>query len=300
VSDVHADYLAAIEPVRAGLLGLIEGVDARRISRGGEPESLSPAEMDMREQPTFAVGDGTPVLNARGLGGLQLYAAEEHFKATCRLLAMREPVVFSDRVLVRAGLEAAARSLWLLDWRIDVRTRVARGFTERLYGLFEEQGLAGNEKRADYIQKRDAMLADAAAVGLRCSGSQRRGAHFVEAQRPSATAALRSLLDVAGNSDALGLGGTAQKYLSMFVHSTIPGLLSAGDRATVRPGVNGAAEIAMMSSSSTVNGLLALSATGYMVAASSFLQYMGWSDDAWTKEAQNMGRLLRHVFPSAA
>lgn len=65
----------------------------------------------------------------------------QHLDAIRRLVS--PPIdFFSAAVVARAVIESSARSWYLLDPSVDIRTRVARGMTERLYSLRQQRTVA--------------------------------------------------------------------------------------------------------------------------------------------------------------
>ncbi len=279
-------FAAHIEPVKAEMLGLISVVRERADKYGQEPLDGSPGGAER------AVDDGLlahfpspPILDARHLGSLQLHAAEEHFSAMCRLVAMDETVVFADKVLIRAGIEAAARSVWLFDPRIDGRTRAARGLTERLYGFHHTRQFSSGDELAKRDAKQGEIIRRAAAAGLQ-TGEPRKQPRWVGAQRPGATRVMELMLD-APVSGFQSLGRASQAYFSLFVHSTTMGLLTMADssKATARGQFDMNAPL--MSSSGDVAAFISLCIVCYVVAAETAMRYYGWIDDDWERQVQN-------------
>jgi hypothetical protein len=76
-----------------------------------------------------------PLDQALMIASVHLAAADDCMNALGVLLA--KDVVYSPFVIVRSVLETAARGWHILDPDIGMRERVARGMTERLYGLSE-------------------------------------------------------------------------------------------------------------------------------------------------------------------
>lgn len=286
----HEAYLAVVEPVRAGLLGLIDLVIALEETHVHRPVAMSPALAEEREEPAFGEHiTGRPVLVPRNFAALQVRAAADLFGAMCRLYELPATVLFADRVLLRAGIEAAARSLWLHDWRLDVRRRVARGLTERLHDLHQNQQLAGDDGAEERRRTRAQILRDAAAAGY-VTLEPKRDAAWVGEPRPSATAVM---VDLFGTEDAEpALGRTAQRYLSMFVHATTSGLISVASREDVVDHGDGELSTALVSNANDANNLLAFASLAWITAASSWVTFMGWPTTGWVRAVRNQQGLI--------
>lgn len=293
--DVAAAFAARIEPVRAALHSLINSVEARAERADSQPSPGSPAaaddEEDVRLVPPFS---SPPILDARHFGRLQLHAAGEYFSSTGLLLQLREPIVFSDKVLVRSGIEAAARAAWLLDPLIDGRTRAARGINERLYGLGEVKDFASGEELVKQQARRALILANAKKAGYLTQTPKRDPWHVGTEKRPSSTAVMGWLLNAnEPNRSRMGLGTAMQKYLSLFVHSTPMGLMTQSERELARSRGQWDVDLPLVSSSDDAGQLLGLAVLAYVAAAGRALTYFGWMDEAWRKETVNSFKIAQ-------
>lgn len=280
--------------MRSGLLWLLEDVAQRQTANDHQPTPGSRAAVEVAEEPAYAehVG-GRPVVNARQMGSIQLAAAADHLGAMCRVLELEATVLYADKVLARAGIEAAARAFWLLDPSIDARTRVARGLSERFHDTYQAGQLLGDEDRTERMADREALLQRASTAGFKCF-TPRKNPAYVEHERPGATAVMKQLLDADPISDVHdSLGAGTQRYLSTFVHATMVGLhsvISVEDVIDVGDGVSSAP---LVSNSATVVSLLALCSLAWTSAATPYLSYMGWSDADWTRSVLNHMGLMK-------
>lgn len=295
--ELHHRFMGAIEPVRVGLLSILEHVERLRERHGHQPASGSAAADEIAQEPSF-IGPlgGRPVLTARHLGELQLLAASDHFDALCRLLAMQETVLFADKVLARVGIESAARAFWLLDSRLDARRRVARGMTERLHDDFQADAMFGEAGRAERMSRRNELLQKASAAQLEYTTPKKHAAWVLE-ERPGATKVMMRLLD--GGVPGESLGTSAQRYLSTFVHATVLGLQSAIPRDELLDLGAGEASARLASSSSDVNSLLALASLAWSISAGAYVRHMGWEDSDWLRDLHNHALIIRRFVPSA-
>jgi hypothetical protein len=112
-------------------------IDARADRR---PAPGSSADKELQSQ-TALVDDwsATPVEAVYSIARLIRHGAEDHQLAVEQPPAapnlLRTPV----ETLVRTAVDASAGAWWLLDPDIDMRTRVARGMTERLFALHQDR-----------------------------------------------------------------------------------------------------------------------------------------------------------------
>lgn len=285
-SSDHDRFLGVIEPVRAGLLGLIGHVEGLRSESTGVVELGGEAPAHFDDDLDRDLGLALPpARTARQHGNLLLHAAGEHLAAMSRLLEMQETVVFSDKVLLRAGIEASARAVWLLDPSIRPIKRAARGLTEQVHSHREATGLQPAEKRAAYVERRDRWIKDSAAAGI----------HLVK--RPNAEQAMVALFG--DGPDNMALGRSAQELLSLFVHSTPSGLLSMTDRALMKRGDDQDVYVPLVSDAKTVGAMIGIGTLAYAIAGDAFLKVFGRWSDAWGKDVMNNMRLL-DPFLSAA
>jgi hypothetical protein len=288
----HEDYLRRIEPLRAEL-DAIAATITDYLGRSDAAAPMSPAASDSlldREVGSLAKL-WRPILNATLGGGLQLRAAIDHFGALCRLLELPDTVLFADRVLVRAGIEACARCQWLTDWQIDARTRAARSLTERLYDLHEVDQFVGEDGHRNRMLERERFLVACSEAGFKYQTPKKSPAHIVGGERPGPTAVIKALLD----DEGIEMGAGVQRYLSWFVHATTSGLA----RAVVHEGVvdvgEGVAHAPMGSNPGEVNQWLGLSLSALVATSRNYFTYVGHLDDAWMKSTTNALRMARKM-----
>lgn len=186
-------------PIREGAEALRVLGDALRALMA-EPMESAPDSIAAREMEQEAALAGQwsprPVLEVVQDTRLKLAYAIEHIDAIRRLSS--PPVMFFSAALIaRSVIEGAARMWWLLDPAIDARTRVARGMTERLYGLRQKLTVAksftvaSSPERSAAVDEvtddieRIAATAEGLGFGVRRDGKGRPTA--IEKGRPDAT-----------------------------------------------------------------------------------------------------------------
>jgi hypothetical protein len=290
--NTKGEYQAAIEPLRAALMDLIELNRLNRTELDDRPAEGSPAYFDEKLETGYVHLKGRPALEPLLLGRLQLVAAEDLIAAFCSLVALPPAVLFADRVLTRSAIEACARSRWLLDPIIDPRTRVARGVTERLFGLHADTRYLGVEEANKKRDRMKELARQADLDGFTILWPKKEAPCVAGCRRPTAGQAMTQIL---GDDyvEGVRLGPSTQGYLSMFVHATTSGLLSVGDFDLATPRAPGISNVPLVSSSSDVNSFFGLCALAYINAATAHRQLLGWTDDRWRKVCMNFAALNR-------
>jgi hypothetical protein len=296
IARTHQMFLARIEPVRVGLLSLIDDVDRAQQVNRHRPTAGSQAADEIAHEPAFSQSiGGRPVVTARQLGVVQLAAAADQLNAMCRLLALEETVLYADKVLARAGIEAAARGHWLLDPAISVERRIARGLSERLHDAHQADMLVGTDERLERQRQRLSLVERIRAAGFDCRTPNGR-ASFVDEPRPGATKVMQQLLDAdLQDGTGLSLGTGMQRYLSTFVHATTLGLHSvmvSSEAVEVEPGVSSAP---FVSNSADVARLIAFCSVAWTLVAAPYMSYMGWRDAAWDRSVLNHSVLVQQA-----
>ncbi len=238
---------------------------------------------------------GTPTEDAIHFADQLLIAAEDHFGALCRLVDHDAPVLFADKVLARAGIEACGRAAWLLDPSLDAEKRAARGLTQRFATIKANTDLLKGSDQSEFLRaRRDELIRQCTAAGLHAQRGGRTA--FVGDPIPSERHAMRSLFGV-DQGDELDLGSFSQTWFSRFVHSDPAGLMEnmldppASDLPEgLRPGV---LMKGLGTSSDRVNIVMAMCVLGYVIASGMFLRHQGWSDDGWLKTTANLRGIVR-------
>lgn len=213
-------------------------------------------------------------------------------------------VLYSDKVLARAGIEACARAAWLLDPRVGWERRAERGLTQRFANIKANidllKGVGGAERLVDDQRAhRDELIVACQRAAL--APSRKDGSAFVGEEVPSERRAMRHLLSAAGDTD---LGSFAQTWLSRFVHSDPAGLMELfadelPDDVEV-PVVVGMVTKGLEINSGWVNRLIALCATAYISGAGRYMRHVGWEDDEWGKVTLNLRGFVRAVLGASS
>lgn len=226
---------------------------------------------------------GWPIDDTLSLANLLIRAANDHFTAACRLIATDEPVLYADKVLFRAGIEACARANWLLDPTIDARRRCARMLTARLVDLTLRLDLVEDaEFRQATRDRREELVARARRARYTVHRNKGKPPE-VEDHFPSARRAMRDLFG-SDPEDELDLGDYAQGWLSGFVHSNTTGLLSArmdewpNDVEPTIDAQRGQFASPLGWNSAAVNHHLALAITAATIITGRHIEFCGWAD----------------------
>jgi hypothetical protein len=297
----HEQFLAQIESGRAAIRALMSEYrfrcDALSI-----PTAESTAIADMASLVDLQQHlKGDVVIECSGLAGLCLLAAEDALSAIERLVCMREPVLYADRVLGRTALEAAGWAHWIVEPAASAQLRAARTLSQRLATLDETvRLLEGSDQHPHALERRADLLTQVERAGLPVifDKNGKRILGVVE-QRPSSTNVMRTLWGPATNGIDVGL--LAQRYFSLFVHANPAGLMQARMKA-LPPGVEvpamrpGAVASGLASSSSGARFVLGLVGSGFAIAADDHLRYLGGADSDWVSSLREVRSLLRGLF----
>jgi hypothetical protein len=150
----------------------------------GTPGSVVAGEL--AEAPTISLAWETAVRTVLSGLRLQLFTVSRHLKSISNLLATEMPP-FGPAILARSALETAARAWWLVDSQIEMRRRVARGLTDRLYSadyaaaLAREYGV-GDSYFSEPPSRVEGICSD---LSLRITGRERNRYVGTEARQTS-------------------------------------------------------------------------------------------------------------------
>ncbi len=205
-------------------------------------------------------------------------------------------MLYADKVLARAGIEACARAIWIRDPSLDADHRAARGLTQRLAKLTADALLVKDsvDAREVYQARRDEVIAQCRAAGL--TVTRRNSAVYVGDVIPSERSLMKKLFSTATSGQA-DFGAFSQTWLSRFVHSDPAGLaeniMESLPASVEAPHVPGTVIKGLAADSSRVNTLMAMCTAAYVTAAGIFLRHQGWLDEGWTKTVENLRGLIR-------
>lgn len=278
----------AIEPVRANLLGLLDAGKALSERHGYLPaaDSIVMHERAQEHRYRGAWGD-EPVEGAHVWAGMLLAAAETQMRTMVRI-CVGEPSVYGPQSLMRSGLEMAGRSYWAADPAIDVRRRIARYQTDR---LFSAMHLRAFDLKVDLaIRSERQIKSTAKELGFEIlSGKHMKHACVLE-PRPTATRVYRDLMGDAGAGSSFGAELFA--YLSAVDHGTLYALLEATVQQE-HPAPGGPLLAGLAVTAKRVRILLIGATLGYAMAADRYARLSGWADHAWTSNQQNALRAAK-------
>lgn len=291
--DVHLKWMGVIEPVRAVMLDLIDQRETRRELHNGEATPESPAMRELHQTRALIAYVGMPVIDAYNHADLLLAAADDHLLAMSRLHEHEAAVMFADKVLARAAVEACGRAVWLADPQIDATRRAHRALTQRFCDIEGNRKLVGAPIAEQQQRRRDDLISQCNLAGVpvkRHEGTATVGTDGY----PSAGSAMRYPFGGHGNDSPLGK--LAQSWLSRFVHSSTAGLmenrLDDVPAETGRPDRPGQGTYMFGSDATITKRLITLCSMAYLNATEMQVRQMGWGDDDWKKVATNARRLL--------
>lgn len=146
---------------------------------------------------------------------LYVFAMAQHLDALAVLFETDRPPPYSISVLARAVIELAARVWWVTDPEVDVRVRVARGFTEKLVSADDwaprKQRISGRRstpasaKGDTPTDEQDALRTEMHSLGIG------------EEKRPSATKLVGEFLE----HDTPTMARHLYRILSANTHGTL-------------------------------------------------------------------------------
>lgn len=289
-----------IDPISTGIIAMIDARQNLIEEASGLPAADSRAMAEIAD-----IGRRFPLLlertnaveHALVLANVCLTAAEDHFKAMCRLYLQEEAVLYADRVLLRAGLEAAGRALWLLDPDIDGLQRAERGLTVWIQSRYVvAEGFP--DRRGATREHREALRERVKAAGLSWT-TKKDTPPWVGAEKfPSATKILQYLLPHDPEVDELDLGKTAQSFLSLYVHANPSALFAVAEEMDTSASPVRLPVGRLASSAETVNFLLGYLTLGYWYAAGCQLDLLGWDRTGWDSQKFELAGQMRVRFPS--
>lgn len=288
-------FFAHTGPLRTTLVDLVHQAVVMREDHEFLPNVESDAMTELSAEPTFAGAWGNqPVRQAHNCGAMLILAAEDFIEAACRLLASEPVPVFGHIVLARSALEACGRGQWLYQPQIGVRSRIARGMTERLYSLAEQQRLPGDVvDRACIAERRRPILEEATKQSF-VTVTKRRTPTALGEPRPSATETVKHAL---GDSADPDLGRVLFGYFSAVSHGTVYGLLQGitivqGDERLWPDSIG-----QLKTDSVGVNSVFAAMILAYAEAVERKRRHFGWESEYWAMAVAQSLLAVRRVFP---
>lgn len=283
---VDEAFEAHIAPVREALRALLEASDQLRETWGSLPATDSKGVAELAAEGEF---QGTspwgvdPVAAAHNSAQLLLFAMGDCMSALIRELSDRDTTpVYAHVVLARASLELASRAWWLLDPDIGVRTRIARGMNDRIFGLKQQIRLPlPDEQKEKASKRRSALLAEAERLGFQMVPRPPKAPQFIDEMRPGQTELIERLLSVEGDDS---LGGFVYGLFSAVAHGTTFGMSSSVTTdAPNPPKTPGITWGAVYTGSLDVVIALSVVIVGSTEAYRSRNKLFGWASKSWNE-----------------
>ena len=294
-------FHAATEPLRLATLDLVEQTERIRNRWGWLPAEESPAMAELSQERFYAGGWGAhPVADAHSLSWTLVAVAENLIRSLCSLYeSPTEAHVYAHVILGRAIVEGAARGAWLAAPDIDVRRRVARGQTERLYSLnevlkIEMPGGDSSHERG----RREKILEEATRQRFRRLSGKNRPTTSLEEHRPRSTQAVRWLFAHGGDDD--GLGEVLYRWWSAMSHSTVSAVMSTFEPQGGRDSASPLVRAGMYVSTAHVHTTFMSVVFAYHQVTLMHATLFGWVDADRDRAALNLFRLLRERQPQSS
>lgn len=130
---------------------------------------------------------------AIALSQLYVFAMAQHLEALGVLFETDRPPPYSISVLVRAVVELAARVWWVTDLEVDMRVRVARGFTEKLVSA--DDWMSGGRHRSGKKSAPASLGRDPLPEEFDVLRTEMHSLGISEEKRPSATRLVGQFLE---------------------------------------------------------------------------------------------------------
>lgn len=261
-------FYVAIAPVRDALQALIESIPTEPAIASAD----SPAMHEIALQaPYVGPWGGEPAEHTQVLGIWKRTMAVDCSNAMIRDLKDDPAPMFAYKVLSRAVIENAASAAWLLEPKLALRVRIARGRNERIHSA---QQILRLDWLPDDVREKQQRIIDTikeTAAGLDFAVTNNG---WLLEDRPSFTRLIRW---------ALGedLGGTVANYYSAVAHGTQYGLASAVISVDSPAGSVGPRRAALGSSSSDVSLALGLAGMALITALENEKLLMGRDWPTW-------------------
>jgi hypothetical protein len=299
-SETDEKFEVHIAPSRDALNRLIDVSRALADKRGRLPDANSQGMAERAEGMKYGGDppwDREPAAWTQELANVVIYGGEDQAKGLIRLLEHEITPVYAHIVLARAALEHAAKAFWLLDSRIGVKLRTARGVNERLHTLAETARLPlPDDERERAKERRSEMWEQAHVHGfvkVRPPGGQ--GPWTLDERTPSQTELVKKLF---ASGDDRSLGAVLYGYYSGVAHGSIFGLSQSLSRDLPEdtPGSLRETQAAIYTSSSAVVTVITGVILGLGNAYKRRNEFFGWNSSAWNEayaaalNAVNKGR----------
>ncbi|MGH2557050.1 MAG: hypothetical protein ACRDHO_15245 [Actinomycetota bacterium] len=231
-----------------------------------------------------------PVQDAYSIALLRLGSAGDHMESLARL--HDDPsLVFGPASVARTILENCARAWWLFAPEIDVRTRIVRGFTERMNSLIEISRFPIPQVRQHGQSRLDRFANGVEAAGFHVVRDRRTGEPTcVEKQRPDATTVIGAQLG--------DMGEAAYRDLSAVAHGSQHGIISRVEKVTAMPTPPGISLVAPAIRPEEVRTKIAIAVMSYERAFDRRIDLFGWDLTDWKAWKTESGRALHRLLRS--
>jgi len=225
-------YRELVAPAVVGLSGLVDGT-LLLIERRKLPDADSAAMRELAQEDSFALHAraATPITDAITSSGQYLAAGCDHIRSMCSLYQADPAVLFSDRVLLRAAIEACSRAAWLSE-SVGPGERARRILNERLASMDDQLELlthSGADRDGVFAAFKDLRLELARSYESAGLGEVGRkdGRVWVQPKRPGPSGVIKLFADeIASDVAVKDAGRVLQGLYSGFTHSSLWALMS--------------------------------------------------------------------------
>jgi hypothetical protein len=291
-------YDAAVRPHAEAMLGLIDRHRDQIELRGVTPALDAPAMAQIAEQGSLALpGASTPIDQAITTGLQFLNAGADHIQSICTLVLAEPTVLFSDKVLLRAAVEALGRAAWLHD-KVTAEERVRRFANDLMHRYEREAHMVELWGVDDVVEernrRRDELALAAEARGLGEVQRTRKSPHHIVSvghPRPTATAVMGFLME---DNDESKIGAGVQRWYSEFTHSNVTALLQQvqTDHLADEPTTGDLVTVPLVSDSSDVQSTFQIALGAFRRATVLLHALLGW-EEGWNEAYVDAWNIIR-------
>lgn len=300
MSHDPAKYRELVEPLTTAVSRLASGA-LLEIAGDNVPgvDSVAMAQLSNEDRIVGHPLIATPITDAISSTSQYIGAGADHVRTMCTAYDSEPPVVYSDRVLLRAAIEACARSAWLSD-RVDAAERARRVINERLASITDqiEVAKASGEGLEEVLQilreRRDEITRISVSAGLG-EAKRRNGRVSIGRIRPGPTAVIKWFGEKLGSTDTdADVGRMLQAMYSGFTHSSLWALGSAiasdiDNRDGLLPGTGVAPLVAKAEIAVRCLGVAAAAIVG---AVDSRIEFMDSDNGQWVEVRASAAQAL--------
>ena len=268
-----------------GLKGMADA--AHLLAGTGGTLANSPAMSEIAHEPQIIGEDfDEPVHAAHSNASILRFASTDSVRQFARLFDSQPIPVYSHLAVARSGLECAALSFWLIDRRIDVKTRVQRYQLIRLHNAKQMQQSPIPEYGEQGKRLRTKVREQCSTRSWQVIANEKN--IEVEHQRvPGSGKLIKELIAQGGNMPDLGLGATIWWFQSGVTHGATYALtesMEISNPDNTSPFVTN--QVSILTNSRSVLLQAVVLGFGFQTLIDEHRHMFGWSSEEWDSQSQ--------------